>query len=64
MPDLDRLNHALQTCVHRCIGDRAPIARLAEFARDLRDQQWREPEVKAVEITALQILRSMYKIEA
>ena len=64
MPDLDRLNYALQTCVHQCIGDRAPIARLVEFALDLREQKWCEPEVKAVEVAALRMLGSIYKTEA
>jgi len=65
MPDIDRLNHAVRTCLYRCVGDKAPIARLAEFRDFLREQpEFRDLEVDAVDAAARRMLRALFKSEA
>jgi hypothetical protein len=60
MPEVDRLNCAVRTCLNQCIGDEAPIARLAEFrVWLLRQPEWREREVNAVEIIARRLLEAL-----
>jgi hypothetical protein len=55
----DRINDAVRTCLNHCIGDRAPIARLAEFCEALRIVGWRPAEVRAVETAARRMLEGI-----
>ena len=51
--------------MYRCVGDKAPIARLAEFRDFLREQpEFRDLEVDAVDAAARRMLRALFKSEA
>jgi len=65
MPDVDRLNHAVKICLNRCVADKAPIARLAEFCELLRTRsEFRDVEVNAVDAAARRLLQALLKSEA
>ena len=65
MSDVDRFNSAVQSCLEECLGDEAPIARLAEFRERLRrNPEWRERDVNAVELVARRMLEALLKSEA
>ena len=52
-----KINEAIRACLERCYGDKTPLASIADFIGELReDPTWREAEVEEVESTVLRML--------
>lgn len=51
----DRISRAVHSCVDRCYG-KTPIGVIAEFLAELRQEGWRESDIRRVESAARHVL--------
>lgn len=54
-----RLNDAIRACLARCRGSHAPLAVLAAYLDELRQQGWTEYDVHAVETAVVRLLSAI-----
>jgi hypothetical protein len=50
------INAAIQDCLARCRRSETPLAALALYCDDLRQANWNEPDVRAVETAVVRVL--------
>ena len=52
-----KINNAIRACLERCYGDKTPLATIAKFLTDLRqDPTWKEAEIEEVQAAVLKML--------
>ena len=61
MPSQSRksVRSKVRECLARCSGAPIPLACLAEFVSQLRQEGWEEADIHQVEVTVLKILAGM-----
>lgn len=52
----DSVRATVAQCLSRCFGSEMPVAHLAQFIDDLREQGWEESEIREVKLGVLPVL--------
>jgi hypothetical protein len=54
-----KINNAIQECLNRCRGSETPVARLALYCVELRQKNWNEDDIRAVETAVVRFLSAL-----
>lgn len=55
-PNHSHIREAVRDCLERCYTRGSPLGVLAEYIRQLREQQWPEEDIRAVEVAVRRLL--------